>query len=106
VPGSWQNYKTALPTGGSRFVTDRPGNHQHSLEPFNRHGLRNGDGNMNIEEGGTGGHIYTQGAGDHDHHIIAGGDDETCVRNIACHWIIKAVDDAVVLRVPAATTTP
>lgn len=103
VPGSWQNYKTALPTGSSRFKTDRPGNHQHSLEPFNRHGLANGGGNLDLEEGGTGGHVYTQGAGDHDHYITSGGDDETAPRNMAVNWIIKAIDDAVILRAAAAT---
>jgi hypothetical protein len=92
--GGWQEDSTAMPK--NPFVTASDGVHNHSTAPFNRHGLKDGGGNGNTQEGGGGGEIFTQNAGAHTH-TITGGDPETRPKSIFVDWIIKALDSTVTL---------
>jgi len=120
---SWQDYKTARPSGATPFGTNLYGAHNHGTlawenedsEIFARYGNKTAndypgvtnkredvltEGTSNAADGDEK-QVGTTTDGNHTHTITTGGDDETAPRNFAVHWIVKASD--VGIRYRAAT---
>jgi hypothetical protein len=111
---SWQEYKTARPTGATPFGTNLYGAHNHGIlafeneenEIFAKYNNKTAndypavankkedvltEGTSNAADGNEW-QVGTTTDGNHLHTITTGGDDETVPRNYAVHWIVKATE--------------
>jgi microcystin-dependent protein len=91
VVGSHEDFATTLPT--KPFTTDLQGQHTHTLN-FETSASRNwGPGNMvknTVANPSVGGALPSTGpAGQHQHTVTGGGDQETRPVNISVNWIIR-----------------
>ena len=114
---SWQDYKTARPSGATPFGTNLYGAHNHGIlawenedsEVFARYNNKTAndypavtnkredvlsEGTSNAADGNEW-QVGTTTDGNHTHTITTGGDDETAPRNFAVHWIVKAFETGI-----------
>ncbi len=88
--GSGEPFSTALPKE-HQFVTDAQGQHSHSINLEINAGRQDGGLRNSVASPNIGGPVRnTDAAGNHQHTIVAGGDNETRPVNKSVFWVIRA----------------